>query len=170
MDINTRYEIMALIEKLTDNASPTFNAADARRLIALVPEDKSLFGNSSISYTRSTHTSTFKGYAAGFGNAEIPNHPKGTTTSEWKTGEKHLIGGFTIVHWRGALDIQHMWANTHEDQTEQRVQLRYNRRTGEPKDLRLWARYAFLSGNPGIRLFQLNFHLYHWTPWKLPAT
>lgn len=160
MDMNQRYEAMALIEKITDMKSEFFNAADAKRLVELVPAKIQPF-RFRIRGRSSGKSGQSEGYSPGIGNVSVPDDKK-DKKFDYDTGTTWRIGGYKVMHTPGAMVISHMWADTKDDETGMHCCLAYNKASGAPTALQS-------SVQKTLRLGPIMLGYMSWTDWKTPS-
>lgn len=158
MPLADRLEANAILDRLVADG-PTFAAADARRLIALIPPRKPRRFTLNLGLIR-PGTKT-RGHAAGHGEVEVDERGE---TKTWSSNPDPIlkIGGYEVAHVPGMVEIALMWSETHLDWSGQSCTLTYDVVTGAPREMRI-ARQAMIGF--------LGFHLatIRYVPWKAPA-
>jgi hypothetical protein len=157
MDIHRRLEAHAIIDRLVMDG-PTFSAADARRLIELIPVAPS----SRISFKGSfkSRGSGLKGHAAGVGDVEMRGEAKENTFT-LNLPTSHKIGAYVVTHTPGSVDIELMWGETRADHTGQSCSLIYDISTGEPREMRI-------AVQKSLTMLFITFNFVSLVPWKKP--
>jgi hypothetical protein len=159
LDLSARLEAHAILDRLVAKGA-TFQTADARRLIDLVPVAPS----SRISFTgifRSREPGA-KGHAVGIGDVNLEGEAKQTTLT-LNVPASHRIGGYVVTHTPGHMDIELMWAETQADQTGQSCALIYDVRTKEPEEMRI-------AVQKSLSMLFITFHFVSFIPWKTPES
>jgi hypothetical protein len=157
IDLNARLEAHAILDRLVAGG-PTFSAADARRLIGLIPVAPS----SRISFTGifKRPGPGIKGHAAGLGDVNLEGEAKQSTFT-LNVPASHRIGGYVVTHTPGHLDIELMWAETKADQTSQSCSLTYDFSTKEPTEMRI-------AVQKSLTVLFVTFNYISFIPWKSP--
>ena len=158
LEMAERLEANAILDRLVSSGE-TFDRADAKRLIALIPAKRrrtrlSLIGKVSKS------GGNFNGHAAGVGDVNLKEADKEKKASLNELPE-HRIGGYVVTHEPGSIEIKLMWADTYEDQSGKACELTYDLK-GEPEELQLLQVKT-------LNLILLKLRYFSYAPWKKPA-
>jgi|GEM_PF-5073309 len=170
MDFETAAEISNLLDRITDPTTDFFDAADARKLIEIVPlqTPKTPF---MFSYKGPKKTNNITGHATNAGNIDYGHDER----TEIQIGgiKPRFIGEYQFFHTPGELEVHKMWADTKIDKTGQKLRLIYNARTKEPTALKLYKQdppklWQIIPaiGNFGGLTFDSSFSGY--VNWKTP--
>ncbi len=157
MDKRDLFEANALIESITDSKTAFFEAAEASRLMALLPVTPAKSG---FSLSLPWISNIFNAYSPGIGNVGLKDDKK---NKEFKFNQPvvYRVGGYNVIHNTGEMLIEHMWAHTREDATGQSCLLSYDEATKAPEKLELAVdkTYEFLF---------FSYVSQDWQPWKTP--
>jgi hypothetical protein len=160
MEAAARLRASALVEQLAAEG-PTFPEAAARELIALVPVWRGVPAPVQIDGLWRGSGAAAEGVAAGVGPVAAPG---GDETRRWSLGAPPTwrCGLYKLQHRPGRLGIEMLFAETFEDQTGRALELRYDRRTGRPRALRLQVESAVELGRVRLAVTRMR-------PWKRPG-
>lgn len=133
MHVNDRMRANAIVEELTEFSTAFFNAAAARELIALIPVKK--HNGITIIFSTSSKNDRGSAYSPGVGNIPLGEEDtkRDITINEQK---KWRVGGYKVSHTPGCVEIREFWADTKEMENRRACMLIYNKKTGEPKQIR----------------------------------
>ena len=160
MEVAPRLRASALVEQLAAEGA-TFPDAAARELIALVPVWRGAPAPVQIDGLWRGPGAAVEGVAAGVGPVTAPG---GDEARRWSLGAPPTwrCGLYKLHHRPGRLTIEALFADTFEDQTGRAFELRYDRRTGRPRALRLQVESA-------VALGRMRFAVARMRPWKRPG-
>lgn len=157
LSVSTRLETNALIDRLLVPGE-TFSRDEAHRLIDLIP----VAPKKRVSFTGTftSEGSSTKGHAAGIGDVEIKDG-KNEKRVDFNRPVEHKVGGYVVTHMPGKMLIELMWSGTKLDQSGQLCLLTYEKRTREPREMRI-------SVQKTLYLFIFSFSWIGFAPWKRP--
>lgn len=160
MEAAARLRASALVEQLAGEGE-TFPDAAARELIALVPVWRGIPAPVQIDGLWRESGAAVEGVAAGVGRVTAPGADE---ARRWSLGAPPTwrCGLYKLQHRPGRLGIEMLFADTFEDQTGRAMELRYDRRTGRPRALRLQVESA-------VALGRVRFAVTRMQPWKRPG-
>ncbi len=159
MDQVTRLEAARLVDLLT-SPGREFNSEVAERLCRLLPLTKPNLSPFSMSVSNSSENSE----AFGLTSTGHSIDPSSEQEQQFRIGESdiHRCGLYKIVHRPGRIDIEHLFAETIEDQNGQACRLIY--RASDFRPLRL-----LLQKEISLTITGIRFSLSRFVTWKQPS-
>ncbi len=158
MDQVTKLEVARLVDLL---ASPgrEFDSEVAERLCRLLPLTKPNLSPFSMSVSNSSENSE----ALGLTSTGRSIDPSSDQEQQFRIGESdiHRCGLYKIVHRPGRIDIEHLFAETIEDQDGQACRLIY--RASDYRPLRL-----LLQKEVSLTFAGIRFAFSRFVRWKRP--
>ncbi|MGY2051415.1 hypothetical protein [Methylobacterium sp. JK268] len=155
MTLAERLEGHAIIDRLVAD-EPTFAAADARRLMALVPVRPSRLLTVNVRSWRETRPRDGDGHGR-FDTVAVD------AERTWSSDPEPVprIGGYEVTHVPGRITIGLIWAGAGATRTGRFCQLIYDKATGEPREMRIARRVT-------LAFLFLLVAAVRYLPWKAP--